>query len=242
MEITLPQLMKVFRKNLFAILICTLAAGAATFAISKYVIAKTYVSSVKFYVDTASSYNVSVNESMNGLNYAQKLVNTYIEMLETNSFFEKVEKKSGENIPLEEFKKTIKFSTLNDTEVFEANVSAHTPEEAKKTADVIESLTPSIISQFKTGASLKIVDPASYPDKPSSPNVALDTVIGLLLSLILAGTAFLLRDSLDVRIKNEEDITQNYNLPILASVPEFGKKYSSSKRHYRKEKNRGMKK
>jgi capsular polysaccharide biosynthesis protein len=242
MEITLPQLMKVLRKNLFVILLCTVVAGAAAYGISKYVLAKTYVSSVKFYVDTGSSYNASISENMSGLNYAQKLVNTYIQMLNTNSFFEKVEKESGVNIPLEEFKKNIKLSTLNDTEVFEASVSANTPEEAQKTASVIENLTPSIISQFKTGATLKIVDPASYPDKPSSPNVTLYTAAGLVLGFILAGTVLLLRDSLDVRIKGEEDITEKFNLPILASVPEFGGKGSYSKRRYRKEKKRGMRK
>jgi succinoglycan biosynthesis transport protein ExoP len=242
MEITLPQLMKVLRKNLFIILFCTIVVGAAAFGISKYVLQKTYVSSVKFYVDTASSYNSSISENINGLNYAQKLVNTYIEMLDTNSFLEKVEKESGVDLPLEEFKKTVKFSTLNDTEVFEASVSAHTPDEARNTANVIENLTPSIISQFKTGATLKIVDPASYPDKPATPNVTLYTVTGLLLGFILAGAVFVLRDSLDVRIKNEDDITEKYNLPILACVPEFSNKSSSSKRHYKKDKNRGMRK
>ena len=233
MEITLPQLLKLLRKNLAAIIACTLVAGILAFGISEFVIEKTYVSSVKLYVFTPASSANNGNENINELNYAQKVVNTYIEMLETNSFFENVEKKAGVDTPLEQFKKTVAFSTLNDTEVFEANASAKSPEEAKKIADAVSSLAPTTIAQFKEGASLKIVDPATYPDKPSSPHVLMNTVIGLLLGLVLSVCWFLLRDSLDLRIKGEEDITEDYNLPVLASIPAFNKEFTRQKRNRR---------
>lgn len=231
MEITLPQLIKLLRKNLSVILACTLAAGAIVYGVSKFALAKTYVSVVKLYVFTPASSANNGNENINELNYAQKVVNTYIQMLQTNSFFEKVEEKAGVDVPLENFKKMVTFSTLNDTEVFEASASASSPEEAKKIADAVSSLAPSTIAQFKEGASLKIVDPATYPDNPSSPHVLMNTVIGLLLGLVLSVCWFLLRDSLDFRIKSEEDITEDYNLPVLASIPAFNKEFTRQKRN-----------
>ena len=231
MEITLPQLLKLLRKKLSAILACMLIVGIVVFGVSEFVMEKTYVSTVKLYVFTPASSANNGNENINELNYAQKVVNTYIEMLETSSFFENVEKKAGVDLPLEKFNKMVTFTTLNDTEVFEASASASSPEEAKKIADAISSLAPSTIAQFKEGASLKIVDPATYPDKPSSPHVLMNTVIGLLLGLVLSVCWFLLRDSLDLRIKSEEDITEDYNLPILASIPAFNKDFTKQKRN-----------
>ena len=232
MQVTLPQLIKLLRKNLLPIIFCTMVAAIIVFGISEFAIEKTYVSTVKLYVFTPSSSAGNANENINELNYAQKVVNTYIEMLETNSFFENVEKTAGVEAPLENFKKMVTFNTLNDTEVFEANVSASSPEQAKKIADAVSSLAPGAIAQFKEGASLKIVDPATYPDKPSSPHVLTNTVLGLLLGLVLSVCWFLLRDSLDLRIKGEEDITEDYNLPILASIPAFNKDFTKQKRNH----------
>ena len=230
MEITLPQLMKLLKKNLFAIIACTLAAGIVAFGVAEFVIEKDYVSTVKLYVFTPTSSANNENDNMNALNYAQKVVNTYIEMLETNSFLSGVEKGAGVSMPLENFKKTVKFDTLNETEVFEASVTAHSPEEAKKIADAISSLAPSTIAKFKEGASLKIVDPANYPDKPSSPKVTQDTVIGLLLGFVISVCYFILRNQFDLRIKSEEDVTEKYNLPVLACIPAFNKEFAKQKK------------
>lgn len=224
---------------MLSIVFFTTAAAIIVFGISQFAIKKTYVSTVKLYVFTPASSANNGNENINELNYAQKVVNTYIEMLETNSFFENVKKKAGVDMPLEQFKKTVVFSTLNDTEVFEANASANSPEEAKKIADAVSSLAPSAIAKFKEGASLKIVDPATYPDKPSSPHVLLNTIIGLLVGLTLSVCWFLLRDSLDLRIKGEEDVTEDYNLPVLASIPAFTKEFTTKKRTETRRKHKG---
>ncbi|HBC30966.1 MAG TPA: hypothetical protein DC024_06950 [Clostridiales bacterium] len=231
MEITTSHLMKTIRKKLPNILIFALLCGIATFAVSKYFVPKTYVSTVKFYVSTpASSNNNNDYSDINELNYAQKVVSTYIEMLQTDSFLGKVQENSGAQMGFDDFKKTIKFDTLNNTEIFKADVSADSAQEAKKVADTISKLAPDIISGFKAGASLKIVDPANMPDKPSSPNVTLNTIIGFLLGFFISMCYFVMCDRFDIRIKSEEDITEYYNLPVLASIPAFTKKFAKEKR------------
>lgn len=228
MEITLRQLLSVIRKNIVTILVCTLLFSAGAFALSRYVIPKTYVSTVKLFVSTPNSANNSTTD-INALNYAQKVVNTYIEMLQTNSFYQNVMEKTQLSLEPDQIKKMIQFSTLNDTEVFQASVSSGDPGTAKKIADAITELAPTTISSFKEEASLKVVDPAKYPDMPSSPNTVLNTVVGFLLGSILSTVFLLLKDMLDVRIKGEEDITQNYNIPVLASIPAFSKEFTKQK-------------
>lgn len=239
MEITLPQFMKIIRKHLIAVLIFMFVCGIAAFAISKFVMAKNYISTVKLYVFTSAAEADNYSTDINELNYAQKVVNTYIEMLQTNSFLENVREQSGVNMKLDDFKKAVTFSTLNDTEVFQAEVSANDPNVAKKIADTISELAPSTIAQFKEGASLKIVDPAVLPDKPSSPNVLLNTAFGFLLGILLPVVYFVLRDSLDVRIKGEEDITEHYNIAVLASIPAFTKEFASKKPSFTQFRKRG---
>lgn len=239
LEISLPQIVKMMRKHIIAILIFTCVGGIVSFAISQYAIAKTYISTVKLYVFTSTSADDNYSNDINELNYAQKVVNTYIEMLQTDSFLKNVQEQSGVNMDFGAFKKAVTFSTLNDTEVFKADVSAHDPNVAKKIADTISDLAPSTIAQFKEGASLKIVDPAVLPDKPSSPNVLMNTMVGFLLGLFLPIIYFVLKESMDVRIKGEEDITEHYNLAVLASIPAFTKEFANEKPTLTKSKKRG---
>jgi capsular polysaccharide biosynthesis protein len=232
-EISLSQLLKLIRKNIILILLCAIIGFVGAFSISKFLIPKTYVSTVKLYVSAPETSQNSTSD-INALNYAQKVVNTYIEMLQTNSFYQKVIDECKLNYSIEDFKKQVAFSSLNDTEVFQAQVSVHDPNEAKTIADAITKLAPTTISQLKENASLKVVDSATLPDKPSSPNTILNSIIGLILGIACSVIFVLLRDVLDVRIKSEDDILEKYNIPILASIPAFNmqvtKTYQSSRR------------
>lgn len=225
MEISLKQLINLIRKNILPIIVCAAIGLFGAFGISKFVIPKTYVSTVKLYVSTPQT-NQSSALDINSLNYAQKIVDTYIEMLQTNNFYQKIIDKANLNYTVEKVKSMVKFSTLKDTEVFQAQVSSNSPDEAKAVADQIATLAPDTISQLKDSASLKVVDSATLPDKASSPNVMLNSVIGFLLGMIFSVVIVLIRDILDVRVKNEDDIMEKYNIPILASIPAFNIRFS----------------
>lgn len=233
MEITVKQLFSIIRKNLVLIILSAAVCFLGAYGISRFVIPKTYQSTVKMYVSTPTSADGSAAD-INALNYAQKVVNTYIEMLQTNSFYQKVLNKSGAKIPLEDLQKMVRFSALNDTEVFQATVSSRDPEQAKLLADTVAALAPVTISQMKENASLKVVDPAALPDRPSSPNTLLNSLIGLLLGLAGSLIFAVARDTLDIRIKGEDDILEKYNIPVIASIPAFNNLFAKQSSNHAK--------
>ena len=64
-----------------------------------------------------------------------------------------------------------------------------------------------------------IVTPASGPGGPSSPNVALDIGVGLILGVV-AGLGFaLLRDRMDDRLRGPADLEAQSGAPVLGVVP-----------------------
>ncbi len=222
MDISVKDLFKIIIKNLLCIIICATVGLAGAFSIFKFIVRPTYISSVKLYVYTKEeSKNTTNYNDLNDLNYAQKVVNTYIEMLRTDSFYKSVKDKAGLDYSIEDLKKMINFSILNDTEVFQVLVSSHNPEESKKIADTITALAPQTISSIKESALLKVVDSASFPSRASSPNLLLDSIVGFLLGIVIAVLYVLLKEMLDVRIKQEEDLMAKYNIPILGSIPAF---------------------
>ena len=222
MDISVKDLFKIILKNMLFIVICAVIGLAGTFSIFKFIVKPTYVSSVKLYVYTKeSNANASNYNSLNDLNYAQKIVNTYIEMLRTDSFYKSVKDKGELDYSINDLKKMIQFNVLNDTEVFQVSVSSHNPEQSKKIADTITALAPQTISSIKESALLKVVDSASFPSKASSPNLVVDSVVGFILGIVAAVIYVLLKEMLDVRIKQEESLTARYNIPILGVIPEF---------------------
>jgi capsular polysaccharide biosynthesis protein len=221
MEISLKDLLKLFFKNLRLILICAIIGLACTFSIFNFLVKPNYVSSVKLYVYVKDPAPNTQYSNLNDLNYAQKVVNTYIEMLRTDSFYKSVKNNCKVSYPIEKLDKMIQFTILNGTEVFQVSVSSHDPEEAKKIADTITELAPKTIRSIKESALLKVVDSASLPAKPSSPNVYLDSILGLLLGAAASMIYIILKEMLDVRIKQEDDLTARYNIPILGTIPSF---------------------
>jgi polysaccharide biosynthesis transport protein len=222
MDISIRDFLKLLTKNLLFIVLCAIIGLSGAFCITKFIVKPTYISSVKLYVYTKGDIANTPNyNNLNDLNYAQKIVNTYIEMLRTDSFYKSVSDKSLLRYSIDDLKTMINFSVLNDTEVFQVSVLSHNPEESKKIADIITELAPQTISSIQDSALLKVVDPANLPSNSSSPNVPLDSMIGFLLGIIAAILYILLKDMLDVRIKQEDDLSSRYNIPILGSIPEF---------------------
>ncbi len=223
MEFSFKDILQIVRKNILFILIVSIVAGAGTFACTKLFIKPTYTSTVKLYVNTTNSGKTSY-EDLNSHNYAQKMVATYIEILDTNHFYSKVAMSLPDRYNEAFLKKSISFSEVTDTEVFSATATANDPIEAKTIADAVAKAAPATIKeQFEGNASLKIVDEAQLPKNPTSPNPVRNAVIaflgGMLLSLIIA----FVRDYFDVKIKYDDELTVLCGLPLLAAIPEFAK-------------------
>jgi capsular exopolysaccharide synthesis family protein len=64
-----------------------------------------------------------------------------------------------------------------------------------------------------------VVDPASQPDAPSSPNLPLNFALGLLIGLILAGAIVLALEQLDEAIKDPDDARRVLPVPMLGTIP-----------------------
>ena len=123
MEFSIKDILGIIKKNLVFILIISLSFSIGSFFITKFFIQKTYTSSVKLYVETTYD-NSSASDNLNLYNYAEKLVATYLQMLDTNSFYTSVSKQLNGEYDSTELNEMISFTAVEDTEVFEADVVA----------------------------------------------------------------------------------------------------------------------
>lgn len=220
MEISFKDITRVIKKNIVFIVIVSLLFAVVSVFVTTFFIQKTYTSKVKLYVET--NYNTSsAMEDNQSVNYAKNLVLTYIELLDSNTFYSEVSKSLNKKYTATQLKSMIKFESIEDTEVFKATIVSPSPYESKEIGDAIAKIAPNIIANVKDNAKLKIVDEAETPKAPTSPNVARNTIIAFLAGLILSLIIAFVRDFLDVKIKYNEEMTSILDLPILAAIPDF---------------------
>ncbi len=221
-EYSLTEIFALLLKRLWLIAFCTVLVTAAAFFISNNVIDKEYTASVSMYV-SPNAADVDRAPSLSELSYAQQVVETYIELLKTNTFMRDVADASGLGYSPSELSEMIRMDVLNDTEIFRVQVTSNNPHHSLKIAYTIAALAPQKIIEVKDADAVKVVDEAILPTVPTGPNVKINTIIGFFLGAVLSVMLVLLMDMLDNRIKDEDDIVKHYNMPVLGSVPRFRK-------------------
>ena len=181
-------ILEVLKKNLVFIIITVLLFSLGAFFVTNFLVKKHYTSTISLYVETVElqdSPNSAVY-SLNMQNYALKLVNTYIRMLDTNTFYTKLSNELNDKYTPTELSKMISFKSDETTEVFDVKVVSESPTEAKKIADTIAEVAPETISNLKSNAKLKVCDEAQLPTKHSSPSVSRNVIIAFAIALLLS--------------------------------------------------------
>lgn len=222
MEISFKDILRIIKKNLIFIIIASLLFSVCSFFVTKFFIKKSYTATVKLYVSTDYKNSDSGYDDLSAYNYSSKLVATYIELLDTNKFYEAVSKTLNNKYTSTQLKSKVKFTGVENTEVFKAEVVSDSPAEAKNIADAVAKTAPGTISELlSNNAKLKIFDEATTPQNPTSPNVTRNVFIALLIGLVISLVIAFVRDYFDVKIKYDDDMTTINNIPVLAAIPDF---------------------
>lgn len=221
MEISIKDLIRIFKHSVVFMLLVAIIFSMVAFCYSSFFAKETYTTTVKLYVNTDDNKAESdIGDSLTSHNYAIRLVDTYIEMLKTNSFYSQVSADLDNKYTVGQIKSMVDF-TSNETEVFSASVNANSGVVAKEVADSVARVAPSVISELNRKAKLKIVDPAILPTAPTSPNTGKNTFIAFAIGFILAMIYSFVKDFLDIKIKYHSDMTAINDYPILAAIPDF---------------------
>jgi len=221
-EYSLSEIFELMARRLWIIVIFTALFTFAAFLVSSYVIDKEYTASVSMYVEPNSD-GTDRTPSLSELSYAQQVVQTYIELLKTNAFMREVAAASGLDYTPAELQDMIVMKALNETEIFQVQVTSNDRFDSLKLAYTISILAPQKIIEIKEADAVKVVDDPVLPTSPAGPNIRVNTAVGFILGVMLSIMLVLLLDMMDNKIKNEDDITRHYNVPILGSVPRFRK-------------------
>lgn len=221
-EIDLLHLIKVLWQKVWIIGITTILLGVTAFSYAYLFVTPQYQSKALMYVNNSSfsvgstSFSISSSE----LTAAKSLLDTYVIILKSRTTMEKVLEETGLDYTYEQISDMVSASAVNSTEVFEIVAASSDPAEAELIVDTIVKILPDRIADIVDGSSVRLVDHAVLPTQRSSPSYTKYAMIGLILGFVFSCGVIIVIDLMDTTIRDEEYLTQRYNLPVLAVVPD----------------------
>lgn len=236
-EIDLLALFKVLWSKALVLALTALIAGAATFAVTAFLIKPKYEATAAMYVNNSSfsfgstSFSISSSE----LTASNSLVATYIFILESRTTLEDVIAAANLPYDYEELSDMITTEAVTGTAAFNVTVESESPVEAELIANTIAKLLPDRIAEIVDGSSVRIVDYAIVPAHRSSPSFVKNTALGVLLGLFLSAAVvtvkYIVNEQTNDVITSADDLKALYpDIPVLALIPDM--RLSNKKGYY----------
>jgi capsular polysaccharide biosynthesis protein len=202
-----------WRQRWFVVLVTALVVAGAYVLTSRQTKLYTASSLVRVQQNVRTS-----DEVFGALLTGERLARTYERIAETSSVADLVKDRLPRRVPPEAV--AIDAAQLSNLELLEISVTNADPDVAATVANAV----PGALADFidATGSfrdTITVVERASTPSTPTSPNLRLNLVLAFLLGLILAAGLALLRESLSDRIETIEELEKVAGHPVIAVIP-----------------------
>lgn len=184
-----------------------------------------YQARISFYVYSNPEYvtDTGVNLSTNEISSAKSLLDSYMQILKSTTFLNKV----IDALDLEQYgytatylKSHIGASAVSNTTVFYVNVLDENPILAMEIANTIGELAPSEIIRIVKSGGIQVLDEAILPTTPySATSVFKYAVLGGAAGFIIVAFIAMLKGLLDTTVRRKYEIEDMFTIPIIGTVP-----------------------
>ncbi len=248
-EIALIDLCKIAIKRIYLLVAAMIIFGAAFYMYSKNVEKPQYEASTKYCIQTrGQSVESDVLDSQRDVAYAQLVLGTYIDILNTRDFSEEVAfymngnerlsdsaekrmllsavvdyvKDNGKEYTADGIKQMIKYGSEEEKISFDVSVQSGSHEEAYAIAKCIEIIASDYIEKKYPGVGVvTVIDKAILSDKPVNNRVVLMTLAGILFGLILSFAIVYIIEITDTRVKDEKTLAEKTGIAVIGVIPDM---------------------
>lgn len=222
-EIDLIELSKKLVKHLPMIFLFAIVVGALSFVLSSFIITPKYDSNATMIVSNSTQnndQNPQANVDYGQIQANKALISTYSEIVKSKGIADKVIKNLGLDMDYDEFSSKVSIEPVKDTQIISVKVVDTIPERAMDIANETANIFKGSIGDIMKVDNVQILDGATLPEEPSSPKIAKNTAIGLVLGFVLGMAVALFRELADSSVKSAEEVTEFFDIPVIGIVPD----------------------
>lgn len=221
-DLELSDYLRIVRKHWRSITAITLVAVFAA-ALFSLLSKPTYTATTSVFL-SVKSVNTA-GELNSGATYAENQVQSFARVARTPIVLQPVIDELGLAVTAEDLAKKVTASVPSNTATIDVAVVQGDPQVAADIANAIGEQVVATVQELSPPSSdgtdtveATIIRPAAVPASPTTPKVAQNLALGLLVGLALGVGQALLRDLLNTRVRNQSDLERVTDAAVLAQV------------------------
>lgn len=215
---TLLELLGLLRKHLKLVILLPVACAVVVGLYSVFFMADTYTATTSMYVlvkqEDSSSSTISSE-----LSASQMVSNDVATLLEG----ERVANQTADILGIDNIEDySISVDSSTSSRVITLSVTGKSAQTAADIANGMVDAVSSIASDVMNVESVNSIDKAVAPTSPSGPNRVLYTVVAFLVGLFASIVIVVLEDTLNTKVRSQEDIENLIGIPVVGRIPATG--------------------
>lgn len=220
-------------KKWYIVAISALIAAVAVVVYTVNFVTPMYQSDGSLYVSSSTEISFNEDISQQVITASQELAATYAEILQRRTFLSYISENLQSQYSGEEIGSMLTITPIAETEILELTIVTPDAEESYRILnEILFHAKDELLRVIKSG-SIEILDQASMPTAPVSPNIYKNTAIGLLAGIVIGVAIIFIMNTFDTRIKTVDEMRVLNEEPVLGEIPVFAsaEKHSSDKKH-----------
>jgi len=215
--IEFSRIIQIIKKNLWLLILLPIIFLLLSVVLTFFVLKPQYQASTQVLVNQKKeTKNVAVQEVQGNI----QLVNTYAEILKSPRILDKVSKEYNK-YSSEKLNKMVNVKTQANSQILNINVTDYNKKKSEDIANKVANVFKDDMPHIMNVDNVSILSTANGTAEKVSPKISVNLIIGLFVGLVLAIFIIALKEMLDKRIKSEEDVERELNIPVLGSIPKL---------------------
>ena len=217
-EMSLMDILVIFLSKWWIVVSVGIIFAITGFIFTKATAVPSYESNGSLYIDTKKN-QVGDNSDAMSILYAQDLMPTYIEILESRNFIADVIKSVDYKYDYKEIINMTNLYQENQTNILTIKtVSLDEKDSYIICENMVNYAKEELLRVFEEG-NVKIIDLPDPIPKEVIPSASKRAIIMFMLGAIMALAVLVIYNMFDTRISSSDELTEKYNIPVLGEVP-----------------------
>jgi len=216
--IDLLKILGILRKNIKMLIILPLICLVIGAIISFFFIDAKYQASTQILVNQKESDSQMMAQEVQS---NIQLVNTYSQIVKSPRILDKVSKELDGKYSSSEISGMLTVTNQAESQLLNIDVESKSGSDSEKVANTVAKVFSDEVPNIMSVDNVSVLSKADNTASQVAPKPIVNLIIGLVIGLVIALLIIFIKEMFDKRIKTEEDVEKELEIPVLGSIQKF---------------------